>query len=334
MKINSGVQAKTVLQVCTYDIEQAYLHMEEEKRDTPARDLGWKTEKLKRDWWDNLRWDWLVLLKHLSASRVNKKMFPLEITLESCSIDDALWVLGAVKGHRNAMRLFACYCAKKMLPIFEKRYPCEMLPLRKAIYTAESFARGQADEAELASARQSIRVLIGFDEDGCVLYRSRTKFKAIFRKKHNLSLEYYARLAALATVRDCIEGGIWRAALYTAEAIAHFTFDVLAENTASSNIALSKSADAVAEIAANSIENIAKDMFKAVSGDISSIQYMDNTEKNSTRQAVREAICNDVDSAYRLIIENTMKAAVKKEITAEFLKLCRLEDEYGEVEEI
>ena len=48
-------------------------------------------------------------------------------------------------------RIFACWCAEQVLPIFEKKYPQDNRP-RKAIETARLFAEGKASKEELASA--------------------------------------------------------------------------------------------------------------------------------------------------------------------------------------
>ena len=49
-------------------------------------------------------------------------------------------------------RLFACYCARDGLPLFEKDYPNDNRP-RVAIETAERYANGEATIEELNAAR-------------------------------------------------------------------------------------------------------------------------------------------------------------------------------------
>ncbi len=53
-------------------------------------------------------------------------------------------------------RLFACYCARDTLPIFEKKYPNDNRT-RVAIETAEWFANGNATIEELNAARDAVR---------------------------------------------------------------------------------------------------------------------------------------------------------------------------------
>ena len=51
-------------------------------------------------------------------------------------------------------RLFACWCAREVLPIFTERYPADDRP-RNAIETAERYAVGEATDVELAAARDA-----------------------------------------------------------------------------------------------------------------------------------------------------------------------------------
>ena len=97
---------------------------------------------------------WKRLLNGLGVTRANKKPLPLERILEICGLDEALWVLRAFKGHDNAIRLFACYCARYALHTFERKFPDDKRP-REAIETAERFARGQATLEELNAAEEA-----------------------------------------------------------------------------------------------------------------------------------------------------------------------------------
>ena len=49
-------------------------------------------------------------------------------------------------------RLFACDCAERVLPIYEKDYPKDKRP-RQAIEVARRYAEGKASDSELAAAR-------------------------------------------------------------------------------------------------------------------------------------------------------------------------------------
>ena len=54
--------------------------------------------------------------------------------------------------NERTARLFACDCAERVLPLYERRYPDDTGP-RHAIETARRYAGGQATKEELAAAR-------------------------------------------------------------------------------------------------------------------------------------------------------------------------------------
>ena len=94
---------------------------------------------------------WSKLLKSLDKTHADDEPLAWERILDSNGLDDALWALRAVKGQDKALRLFACQCARLVLPIYEKQYPDDNRP-RKAIEAAEAFALGQIGKAELEKA--------------------------------------------------------------------------------------------------------------------------------------------------------------------------------------
>ena len=94
---------------------------------------------------------WRRLCKGLGITSANKKPLPIERILELTNFADAPWVLRAVKGHDGAIGLFACYCARYALGIFERKYPDDKRP-RQAIEAAERFVRGHTAHEELAVA--------------------------------------------------------------------------------------------------------------------------------------------------------------------------------------
>jgi hypothetical protein len=84
---------------------------------------------------------------------------PLTIVLEHNGLDDTLWALRCVLTEEAAARdklarLFACDCAERVLPLFEKEYPDNQGP-RQAIEVARLFAEGKATAQELAAARDA-----------------------------------------------------------------------------------------------------------------------------------------------------------------------------------
>jgi hypothetical protein len=55
----------------------------------------------------------------------------------------------------RTQRLFACDCAERVLPLYEKQYPGDVRP-RKATETARRFANGKATKEELAAAEAAV----------------------------------------------------------------------------------------------------------------------------------------------------------------------------------
>jgi len=81
---------------------------------------------------------------------------PLLKILDTNGLDDALWALRAVPEHEKALRdrlarEFACDCAERVLPIFERQCPNDARP-RTDIAVARRFAAGAATDAERAAA--------------------------------------------------------------------------------------------------------------------------------------------------------------------------------------
>ena len=71
--------------------------------------------------------------------------------------EDRLWA--ALKGpwlDDRQRRLFACDCAERVLPIWEKKYPGDKRP-RQTIEVARRFARGEATNEELSAAWDAAR---------------------------------------------------------------------------------------------------------------------------------------------------------------------------------
>jgi len=58
--------------------------------------------------------------------------------------------------NEKTARLFACDCAERVLPIYEKEYPDDKRP-REAIEAARRYAKGKATKKELAAAWSAAR---------------------------------------------------------------------------------------------------------------------------------------------------------------------------------
>lgn len=99
---------------------------------------------------------WEKVLRFLGKTGADDEPLTLLTVLESNGLDDALWGLRALDPkYDNAVRLYACFCARYSLDTFEKQYPEDKRP-RHAIETAERYARGQANEDDLVAAGDAI----------------------------------------------------------------------------------------------------------------------------------------------------------------------------------
>jgi Imm-5 like putative immunity protein len=94
----------------------------------------------------------------LGGAATYGKDTPISLTriLDTNGLDDALWALCAVPEHEIPLRdrlapVFACDCAERVLPIFERERPGDARP-RHAIAVARRFAAGQATNKERAAA--------------------------------------------------------------------------------------------------------------------------------------------------------------------------------------
>lgn len=71
--------------------------------------------------------------------------------LGSNGLEDAIWALRAASPYDERRRVtvgFACDCADRVLPIFERRYPDDRRP-RDCIETTRRYMRGEATREEL-----------------------------------------------------------------------------------------------------------------------------------------------------------------------------------------
>jgi hypothetical protein len=90
------------------------------------------------------------------------RIFLAECRGERVDVDDKIVVSEArlirecKAWDEKTARLFACDCAERVLPIFEKAYPKDGRP-RAAIETARLFAGGKATQEELAAAWDAAR---------------------------------------------------------------------------------------------------------------------------------------------------------------------------------
>ena len=94
---------------------------------------------------------WAKLLAFLGKTEADDEELSLLTILESNGLDDALWALRAVESYDREIRLFACDCAERVMPIYEKECPDDSR-VRDCIETARRFAEGGATDGELRAA--------------------------------------------------------------------------------------------------------------------------------------------------------------------------------------
>ena len=92
---------------------------------------------------------WAKLLRHLGKTSADAEPLMLLTILESNGLDDALWCLRAVDGHKREIRLFAVWCARQVQHMMDDRRSVSALDV------AERHANGQATDAELAAAARA-----------------------------------------------------------------------------------------------------------------------------------------------------------------------------------
>ena len=85
---------------------------------------------------------------------------PITMTqiLDANGLNDALWAFCSMTPNEDmqrAARLFACACAERVLPIYEKQFPDDSR-VRDCINTARRFAVGEATSEEMAAANAAV----------------------------------------------------------------------------------------------------------------------------------------------------------------------------------
>lgn len=94
---------------------------------------------------------WKKLLLSLNKTEADDDAFPLRHILDTLGVEDAIWALRSIEGVDRDIRLFACDCAERVLPIYEAQYPQDTRP-RNAIEVSRRYANGEATEQEFDAA--------------------------------------------------------------------------------------------------------------------------------------------------------------------------------------
>ena len=94
---------------------------------------------------------WAKLLRHLSKTQADDEPVSLLTILDSNGLDDALWCLRAVDGHKKEMRLYAVWCARQVQHLMNDPRSLAALDM------AERHAAEQATDSELAAAQNAAK---------------------------------------------------------------------------------------------------------------------------------------------------------------------------------
>jgi len=99
---------------------------------------------------------WAKLLAYLGKTKADNEPLNILTIIKSNGVQYALWALQAVDhpDRDRVSRLMACDFAESVLPIFEKKYPDNKRP-RECIKVARMYARGKADDKQMAAARDA-----------------------------------------------------------------------------------------------------------------------------------------------------------------------------------
>ena len=312
-----------MLRVCGSDLKKLYQEIEK-----GSIGSGWKTQLPHVDWRN---------LRERLQNRPAKALFPVEDIAGAAGLPDALWSLGAVRGYRRAMRLFACRCAGAALRMLAARCPETVLQLHKALDTGERHARGQATDEELATARVFVWGLLNpdkdvrTDENGAILSYKGMDMTTMLQCDLGLRS---AMLATAAALREDAGGGVWRAAQFAGGVARHEARETLRANAGARQAALKAVAGPLAEGSRDALELLSAQALTALAGKVGRLPSLEEL-REGVMESVRRAVGGHGAVCERRFV-NEVVDIVKKApdaTFAEFLRLCRLQGEYGELGE-
>ena len=151
---------------------------------------------------------WAKLLRHLGKTQADDEPVSLLTILDSNGLDDALWCLRAVDGHKKEMRLYAVWCARQVQHLMND--PCALA----ALDVAERHATEQATDSELAAARTAARAVaraVAWGSPGAVA-------RAVAQDAAQDAAEDAAWAAADSAARTAAWAAAWAAARDAARA--------------------------------------------------------------------------------------------------------------------
>ena len=94
---------------------------------------------------------WTELLDSRGKTEADDEPLAMTHILDTLGLDDCLWAMRSLPEFSRTWRLFACECAERVLPIFEREFPGDQRP-RLAIVAARRRAEGEITDDELADA--------------------------------------------------------------------------------------------------------------------------------------------------------------------------------------
>jgi hypothetical protein len=283
---------------------------------------------------------WEKMIRRLSVSRPRRESMTLESVLNKCGPECAFLALGATRGHLEATRLYACRCARLSLPYFSSRYPKEER-LKNALDAAERYALGQGDRSELAQARSDLKEI---HEDLYTDYslssffwdRLRLTLFAVAFCVDGSPLEYNHRLFRAKDARVVFNDSLTSIALYCEASILEEDEGknafLLATNPAEANVSSFFKVPALERRCRKILKN-ADEAVKVLAGDAA--EALARRAINLPPIALKFAAANSIFEIMHKKITKAMRLAAKKtaknDLLIEFRRLCRLEEEYGEI---
>ena len=153
---------------------------------------------------------WKHLLEGLGVAEADEAPLPFERILDINGLDDALWTLRTLEEYNRAARLFACNCAKRALPVFEREYPEDKRP-RMAVEAAERFAQGETTAENLADAEKAAEAAVNVAEQSKVRDSVKLAAKSAACAAQQ-DIEYAAAWAAENAARamdDAVDAAVW-----------------------------------------------------------------------------------------------------------------------------
>jgi hypothetical protein len=291
---------------------------------------GWKSDFAEHDW--------ATLEIILEMIPKEKGYFLVEDILDKAGFANALWVAGAVRGYRKAMRLFASHCVQQIVPSLERRDPELGGLLRGAMEVARRHAWGEATDEELAVERTIFWGLLNPREDQITdengLTRGRN-WQKVETKNRRLKFAY---LAALAATREDSAGGVWRAVAWAGSFLEHVASRALSATRERRDSELRAIAASVADASREAAMAMAKDMLAALVGKAWGLpdpKFLVSAAMSSVRFSLENSPAAGSLRVGRLFAKNVGEAArgvMETDLRREFLRLCRLKGEYGKVE--